>query len=156
MTDKIDHVWEIMEKGHVCMLVTRDGGELRARPMGAMPRRDEHVVWFVTDIRAHKDEELRADPSACITFESGSTYLSVSGHAEVMRDEAKMKEIWSVAVDAWFPDGPEDPNAVLLKFTPHEAEYWEGPGRIVAGLKMAMASIRDTPPDLGENKKVSM
>ena len=154
--DKTDHVWDIMEKEHVCMMVTRDGGELRARPMGAMPDRNAGVVWFVTDARAHKDDELRGDPKACIAFESGSTYLSVSGEAEILRDTQKLKDIWNIAVDAWFPDGPEDPNVRLLRFSPHQAEYWEGPGRIVAGLKMAMASARDSRPDMGDNQKVDL
>lgn len=154
--DRTQHVWDIMEKSHVCMMVTRDGGELRGRPMGAMPDREERVVWFVTDARAHKDEELRDDPRACITFQSGNTYLSVSGGAEVLRDMAKLKEIWNTAVDAWFPEGPEDPNVRLLRFSPEQAEYWDGPNSIVAGLKMAIASARDTRPDMGDNAKVSM
>lgn len=156
MSDETERVWDIMEKEHVCMMVTRDGAELRGRPMGAMPDRDEGVVWFVTDARAHKDEELRSTPQACISFESGNTYLSVSGHAEVLRDTAKLKEIWNTAVDAWFPDGPEDPNVRLLRFEPHNAEYWDGPSSVVAGLKMALASARDTRPDMGDNRKVDL
>ncbi len=154
--DKTQRVWDIMEKEHVCMMVTRDGGELRARPMGAMPDREAGVVWFVTDARAHKDDELRQSPEACISFESGNTYLSVSGRAEILRDTQKLEEIWNTAVDAWFPDGPQDPNVRLLRFEPHDAEYWEGPSSIVAGLKMAMASARDTRPDMGRNEKVSL
>ena len=44
----------------------------------------------------------------------------------------KLKELWSPAVEAWFPDGPEDPNVTLLKVDTISGEYWDSPGGKIA------------------------
>ena len=50
-----EQVWELMKKIGICMLVSCDGKELQARPMGAYVRPDEHAVFFLADARHHKD-----------------------------------------------------------------------------------------------------
>jgi hypothetical protein len=38
--------------------------------------------------------------------------------------------------------------------TPSQAEYWDGPGALVATVKMAVAAMTGNRPQLGENRKV--
>ena len=38
------------------MLTTQFSGGLRARPLDARPDRDAGAIYFVTDVRRHKDE----------------------------------------------------------------------------------------------------
>ena len=45
-----------------------------------------------------------------------------------------LTELWNPAVEAWFPDGPDDPNVVLLKVDALSGEYWDSPGGKVATL----------------------
>src|SRR5258707_437688 len=54
----IDRVWEIMDDIPICMVTTHAGGRMRSRPMHAIPDRDAGCVFFVTDTRAGKAEEL--------------------------------------------------------------------------------------------------
>jgi pyridoxamine 5'-phosphate oxidase like protein len=58
----IDRVWELMEKIGFAMLVSRDGNKLRARPMSAYLERECNAIYFLTDARHHKDEEIAANP----------------------------------------------------------------------------------------------
>jgi len=51
-----------MESIRFCMLSTWTGTKLRSRPMGAFLRRDERAIYFFTDVRAHKDEEVQEYP----------------------------------------------------------------------------------------------
>jgi hypothetical protein len=44
----------------------------------------------------------------------------------------------------------------MLKVTPDEAQFWEGPGKVVSTVKMAIAAATGKRPDMGENKKVAM
>jgi general stress protein 26 len=156
---QLDHVWEIAEKTKICMLTTQSGTRMRSRPMHAMLDRDAGCVWFLTDHRGAKDEEISAAPDVCLAFaDTGSnTYLSMIGRAEILRDVTKAKDLWSTEAQAWWPKGPTDPDVCVLKVIPDSAEYWDARGNsITIALKLAAARISGNPPDLGENKKVRL
>jgi general stress protein 26 len=90
-------VWAMMEKLGICMLSTRDGEEIRARPMAAHPVEDEDAVYFLTDAESHKDTEIAQNPHVGMAFAdpAGHTYLSVTGRAVVSNDRAKIRELFS-------------------------------------------------------------
>jgi general stress protein 26 len=153
----IDSVWDIAESIETCMLTTVASGQLRSRPMHAVPDRDQGCLWFITDQRGAKDEEIRAEPEVCLAFADVrlNTYLSMTGRAEVLRDSSKARDLWSAEAQAWWPKGPADPDVRVLHVTPETAEYWDTRGNsIVVALKLAAARLSSNPPDLGENKKV--
>ena len=87
----IDRVWEVIYKAKICMMVTRFGGGLRARPLEARPDRDAEVIWFLTDKRGLKDDEIEADAKVCLTFvyPEDKVYLSITGKAFVGRDHER-------------------------------------------------------------------
>jgi general stress protein 26 len=58
----IDRVWDIIEKVGVCMLTTQFAGGLRARPIETRPDRDADLIFFVTDVRSAKEDEIDAAP----------------------------------------------------------------------------------------------
>ena len=89
--DSIERVWEIIEKVGVCMLVTRFGGGLRARPLEARPDREAGLIFFVTDIRSQKEDEIEAAHDVWLVFIDAAekAYLSITARAEVERDHAK-------------------------------------------------------------------
>lgn len=154
----IQDVWHEMARRHSCMLVDMDGGRLRARPMAPVAKPEDGAVWFVTDAASSKDDEIQRNPQVCLTFadEGDRFYLSVSGEAEVLRDREKLRQIWSSAMEAYFPNGPDDPDALLLKVTPVQAEMWQGDGTLTTGFKMASAILRQERADLGEHAKFRM
>ena len=155
--EAIDRAWTMMEDIRICMFVTREGAGMRARPMDAHPSRDEGCIWFLSDLRAHKDEELRSDPHAALTFARGNDFVSVSGEAEIHRDRGKIDELWTDMNKAFWPEGKEDPNIGVIRFVPDHAEYWDGPSSsIMVALKMAAARLTGNPTDLGENRKVPL
>lgn len=153
----VDRVWELMKKIGFAMLVTRDGEKLRARPMSAYPEREENAIYFLTDARHHKDEEVTRNTSVNLSFaDAGSQkYISVTGSAAVSNDRAKVKELFSTAAKAWW-DSADDPNIHVLKVTPDDAEFWDTPGSVISYAKMAVAAATGTRPNIGDNRKVSM
>ena len=125
--------------------------------MHALPDRDHGCLWFITDQRGAKDEEIQAAPEVCLAFADtrSNTYLSVTGRAEMLSDSSKARDLWSAEAQAWWPKGPADPDVRLLHVIPENAEYWDTRGNsIVVALKLAAARLSGIPPDLGENKKV--
>jgi general stress protein 26 len=156
---ELDRVWEIMEDVAICMVTTHAGGMMRSRPMHAIPERDEGAIYFVTDTRGAKDDEIAAAPDVCLAFADigDNTYLSITGRAEMIRDPDKAAEMWSSEAQAWWPRGPHDPNVRVLRVVPEQAEYWDTRGNsIVVALKMMTARMTGREPDLGENKKVPL
>ena len=155
----IDTVWDIAESIQTCMLTTLSSGQLRARPMKAIPDRDQNCLWFITDQRGAKDDEIRAAPEVCLAFADtrSNTFLSMTGRAEMMRDSSKARDLWSTEAQAWWPKGPADRDVRVLHVIPESAEYWDTRGNsIVVALKLAAARLSGKPPDLGENKKVPL
>lgn len=153
---KLGRVWDIVEHVGVCMLTTHFAGGLRSRPLEARPDREQGVIQFVVDVRAGKDDEIEAAPEVCLTFihNKEKAYLSVTGRAEVLEDEAAARAIWEKTDDAWW-SGPDDPNVRVLRVEPQTAELWDGPARAeVARYEFAKAFATGEKPNLGENRKV--
>jgi general stress protein 26 len=158
MNDQHDRVWDIIETVGVCMLTTRFAGGLRARPLEARPDRAAGLIWFVTDRRAGKDDEIAAERDVGLIFidPKDKAYLSISARAEVRHDHAKAAEIWKKTDDVWW-NGPDDPNVCVLRVTPVTAELWDGPAsKAVAAYEFAKARLTGDRPNLGENRKVTV
>ena len=153
----VDRAWELMKKIGFAMLVTHDGDKLRARPMSAYLERENNAIYFLTDARRHKDEEIARNPGVNLSFADASDqkYVSVTGTAVVSNDRAKIKQLFSTPAKAWW-DSAEDPNIRVLKITPDDAEFWDSPGSVISYVKMAAAAVTGTRPDIGDNRKVAM
>jgi general stress protein 26 len=157
----MDHearVWEILEKTGVGMLTTRFAGGLRARPLDARPHRAAGSIYFLSDVRGLKDDEIEAWPDVCFTVTNAEAkaYLSISGHAEVLNDAGLAEKYWKKADDVWW-SGPQDENLRVLRLEPHLAELWDGPaGAAVARHEFAKARATGEEPNLGENRKVTV
>jgi general stress protein 26 len=155
----LDRVWDIMEDISVCMVTTHAGGRMRSRPMHAIPDRDENAVYFITDTRGAKDDEIAAAPDVCLAFADigDNTYLSVTGIAATVRDPAKAEELWSTEAQAWWPRGPRDPAVRVLHVVPEQAEYWDTRGNsVTVALKLMAARMTGQEPDLSTNRKVNV
>ena len=153
----VDRAWELMKKIGFAMLVTRDGDKLRSRPMSAYLEREENTIYFLTDARHHKDEEIARNAGVNLSFADASSqkYISVTGNASVSNDRAKIKELFSTPAKAWWSSA-DDPNIRVLKITPDDAEYWDSPGSVISYVKMAAAAVTGTRPNIGDNRKVTM
>jgi general stress protein 26 len=127
-----DHVWDIAEKIGICMLTTALDHGMRSRPMHAVSDRDAGCIWFITDQRGAKDEEIKAAPGVCLAFADirSNSYLSMTGRAEMLCDTARAQELWSPETQAWRPKGPKDPDVRVLRVVPDHAEYWDARGAI--------------------------
>jgi len=78
-------IWEIVREASVCMFVTTGKRGLRARPLDARPDPAEELIYFLTDIRGSKDDEIAANDEVCLVFvdEKAKAYLSITGTASV-------------------------------------------------------------------------
>ena len=135
-----DHVWDLMKKIGFAMLVTHDGDKLRARPMSAYLERENNAVYFLTDARRHKDDEIARNPNVNLSFADASdqNYVSVTGTAVVSNDRAKIKQLFSTPGEGMVGLGrrPQHPRAEIharrcrvLGFARHRHQLCEDGGR---------------------------
>jgi general stress protein 26 len=77
--DDAGRIWDIVERLGVCMLTTRGSRGLRARPLEARPDRNANTIWFITDVRSSKEEEIAVDNEIGLVFidKDESVYLVV-------------------------------------------------------------------------------
>ncbi len=157
--ESIEKIRELTEGIDFCMLTTIDNGHLRSRPMSTQQFEFDGELWFFTSDDTHKVEEIEKDNrvNAAYSNPDDNLYLSLSGRAEVVKDRAKIEELWSPILKAWFPEGMDDPRLCLLKIAVDQAEYWDAPSsKIVQLFGMVKAIATGQEADYGENKKISI
>ena len=119
----------------ITMFTTIDAeGHFVSRPMAQQLTEDDGDLWFFAERDSRVIEQITAHPHVSLTLSSSDTWISIDGDAELVDDSAKAKELWNTFVEAWLPQGPDDPNVVLIKVDAHTAEYWDSPGGRVASL----------------------
>ncbi|WP_270935837.1 pyridoxamine 5'-phosphate oxidase family protein [Falsiroseomonas oryzae] len=155
-----DKVWELIREVQVAMMVTLDEqGRMRGRPMRAVSMKEfAGTLWFFTSQPSPKTDEIRHDDRVLLAYAdpSSQNYVAVSGTAQVIRDPRKQQELWSEPLRTWFPGGPDDPKAALLKVEVEGAEYWDAPSStFVHAYGYVKARLTGEPPKAGDNDKVA-
>jgi general stress protein 26 len=146
-------IWKHVKDIGTCMMVTTnaDGG-VRARPMRGVADEKASTIWFFTDKQSDKDEEVKRDPRACLTFADthDQTYVSVTGRLALIDDRAQIADHWNEGAEIYYPNGKDDPNVLLMKFTAESGEYWDSPSSpIVIAIKFLQAKVSGERPELG-------
>ena len=158
--ESIQKLQELIQDIEFAMLTTvHDDGTLRARPMATLQNRFDGELWFFTKKDSPKVDEIEKEHEVCVAYARPDKqhYVSLSGTANVSRDRAKMEELWSPALKAWFPEGLDDPQICLLRIRISHAEYWDSPNSAVAHLiGLAKAAATGESQQVGENEKVNL
>ncbi|MBB3937437.1 pyridoxamine 5'-phosphate oxidase family protein [Aureimonas phyllosphaerae] len=150
--------WDMIGDFETCMVTTRDGRQLRSRPMAPKISRERGEILFVTDRSSHKVDEIQADDQVACSFVKKEEYVAVSGTASVTTDRARIDEAWDPQAEAWMPGGKDGPDTAILVIRPHQAEIWDvTSNKITQAWEFAKAYVGDKPrPDTTENVKVNL
>src|SRR3954462_15211660 len=73
-------------------------------------------------------------------------FVSVNGRAQLIRDRAKIEQLWNPIYKAWFPNGLDDPELALIKVNVEGAEYWDTPNGKMVQLIGFVKSIATGKP----------
>jgi general stress protein 26 len=135
--------------------ITMDG-RLTSRPMTLQEVEFDGDLWFFAERDSHPVQHIAASPEVNVGVGSGGSWVSLTGDAVVVDDAAKKHQLWNSAVEAWFPQGPDDDSVVLIKVQADSAEYWDSPGRLATLLSFAKAKVTGERIEVGENEKVDL
>lgn len=159
MTQQDDNakVVELVGRTRTAMLTTMTPeGTHVSRPMAVQEAEFDGDLWFLVSKSATLVLDAQADERVGVSLSSNDSWVSLSGTAELVDDPAKVRELWSPTVEAWFTNGPDDPEVGLLKFTAESAEYWDSPGGKIASLFSFVKSKITGEPYEGENETVEL
>jgi general stress protein 26 len=158
--EAVKKVAKLIKDIKLAMMTTVDAdGTLHSRPMGTQEKEFDGTLYFLTGKNSHKLEELRQDSHVNISYANpdSNQWVSVAGIASASHDQQKIDELWSPFHKAWFPDGKEDPNIMVIRVEVHSVEYWEATSSKmvqVAGLVKSLVTGKPYRP--GENKTINM
>ena len=158
-SEAIEKLKGFLEGIDFTMLTTISNGKLHSRPMSTQEMDENGDLWFFTQDDSRKIEEIQADNriNAAYSNPGGNTFVSVFGTAEVVKDRAKIEELWSPIYKAWFPEGLDDPHICLLRVSVEDAEYWDAPNsKIVQLVGFAKALITGQEADMGDHGTVKV
>ena len=158
--EDLKHLKEMIEDIKIGMLTTVDAdGTLRSRPLQTVAVDDDCTLWFFTSQSSPKVFEADADGGrVCMSYarNAKTDYVSVSGRATIVRDRAKMKQLYTKWIEVFFPKGLDDPDLALLRVDVEKAEYWDSPNSAVGRLyALAKGLITKNPDAVGENRKIN-
>jgi general stress protein 26 len=131
-------------------------GRLTSRPMTLQEAEFDGDLWFFAERDSNPVRHIAASPEVNLGAGSGGSWVSLTGDAEVVEDAARKRELWNSAVEARFPQGPNDDSVVLIKVHADSAEYWDSPGRLATLLSFAKAKVTGERIEAGENEKVEL
>ncbi len=129
-----DKLVELLKDMPIGMLTTFGPEGPRSVPMARQEVDPSAELWFITARDTAHVRALQSEPTVALTFSARDSWVALSGRASVVEDQAKLEELWTTFAEAWMPEGPQDPNAVLLRVDVEQAEYWDTPGGKVASL----------------------
>lgn len=155
--DDLDTIRTILKSAHVATVTTRSGDDLHSRPLGLINNDEfDGSLWFFTQDPSPKTHDVSEHPEVNVSVAESKGYLSLSGTASVVHDQSLIERFWGPGAEAWF-DGKDDPTAALLRVDVATAEYWSMDKPAVARFfEIARAIVTKTPPDVGDNKTVTV
>jgi len=121
--------WDIVDSVLYPLFITVVADDFpQVRPM-TVADRDDHSLWFATQRTSRKMAQIAAHAEVTVLFVDTSrfNYASFHGHASMDPDRERARRVWrSEWRDDW-PEGPEDPNYVLLRVDGVRGYYSHGP-----------------------------
>jgi general stress protein 26 len=158
--EEFQKISALMKGIKFAMLTTvEEDGSLHSRPMTTQEVEFDGDLWFFTRADAPKVWEAKQHRQINVSFANPdkSTFLSASGPAILVRDRAKMEELWKPAYKIFFPQGLEDPEIALLKISVERAEYWDSaPTSVGRAIDFAKAYLTKDASKLGDHAKVDL
>lgn len=152
-SDAVEKLRRLTDETPTCMF----GSGLQTIPFHVCPMQVQEIddrgnLWFFSGADSTHNRQLAEDSRAHLIFSNNGRveYVTVFGEVTITKDRGRIEELWTKMMEAWFPDGPTDPNVTLLCVRPIFAHYWDTEnGKLVTMAKILTAAVTGDTPDLG-------
>lgn len=105
------------------------GGELRSVPLQTARFDREANLWFFINDTQPIVAAIAHNPRINLVYisQKEGLYMAVGGEAKILHNRDLQEALWSSKLKRWFPGGPLQDHASLLKLKLHYCEYWDEP-----------------------------
>lgn len=134
---------EIMTAAGTCALITLDEeGRPRVRTMDPFAPESDFTVWFGTNSKSRKVNQISRDPRVTLYYLDGdaSGYVMIHGIAQLVDDPKEKEKRWKDEWETFYPDRTE--GYLLIKVSP----IWMEVSSFTRGI--AIDTITWQPPIL--------
>ena len=117
------------------VMIGLQGTDEHSEPMTAQLDDDQpNTLYFF----AGRDNRLAGGGRAMAQFVAkGHDFFGcLDGEVSADNDRAQIDKLWNKQIEAWFPNGKDDPNLMLLRFDVDSAELWETDLSLSGRVKM--------------------
>ena len=114
---------EIMTSAKTSALITLDDeGRPRVRAMDSFLPESDFTVWFGTNPKSRKVEQIKKDPRVTLYYleSNDSGYVMIHGIAQIVNDPKEKEKRWKVEWESFYPNKTED--YILIRVTPEWME----------------------------------
>jgi general stress protein 26 len=164
--ETLEQFHDMVHDLEVAMFTTRRAdGLLVSRPMATQARAEGADLWFVTERRSSKVEEIRSDPNVNLAYYKDRTreWISVAGRARLVDNRVKIRELYRPDWRAWFGDeggkkdgSPDDPRMILIAVDVQVAHFMElNKPQAVVLFEVVRGMITGKTPDFPDVKEVA-
>lgn len=126
----------LVEKNPLVMMVGTVGadGAPEIKAMVKMKNDGLRRFWFCSNTSTRRTEVLRHDARACLyAYEFAPDAnpvvcrgVMLSGTIELSWDDALRQSLWQDFMKIYYPEGPLDPDFVVVQFTATVGNFYEG------------------------------
>jgi general stress protein 26 len=123
---------EIIKDAKTCVLITLDKkSRPMARIMDPFPPESDFTVWFGTNSKSRKIQQLKNNPTVTLYYQDNdaSGYVVIHGKAVIVNDKKEKKQRWKKTWEAFYPNKKE--GYLLIKVIPESMEILSYPRGII-------------------------
>lgn len=156
-TDAEKRLWKAIEHHNTGMLGLVGGAETsHFQPMTAFGEPQDGKLWFFTRADSDLVHEMGATAQTMFVYQQKDLQACIGGTLVVDNDRARIDKYWNPVVAAWYPQGREDPQLVLLRLDAVDAQVWiTDAGPVKFAWEIAKANATKSEPDLGRQADLS-
>jgi general stress protein 26 len=158
--DAVKKIKDFVDDIKFCMFCTSvTDMPFRTRPMSTLEVDEEGNLWFFSAKSSDKNDEIKDNDTVQLIYSKNSDvhFLTITGKATIVQDQAKKDELWNPIVKAYFPQGKDDPDLSLVKIKPEAAHYWDTiNGKMITWFKMAASAVTGNQADVGVEGKLKV
>jgi general stress protein 26 len=151
-------VFDVLDGVRAGMLGLTGGAE-GFRPMTHFADADSGLIWFIssTDTLFVQSLGMGEDADYVVISQDHDVHVSLRGKLYHLHNDAKLDELWSPLVSAWFEGGRDDPKIALLRFDPEVGDVWaSSTSTLKFGFEVIRANLDpEHQPDIGGKATVT-
>ena len=124
---QLSELSELVAPNDIAMLTTKTvDGHMRSRPIEVCFVSDKGEIFFFAQTSDELTTDITDHNHVSLSFinRADDNYTSVSGLAQLSKNNEDMVAFWRDRYQRWIHGGLEDPSVVLLKINTTYAEHW--------------------------------